>query len=392
MSEVMDREAPCSVANCGGVHFSVVRDDFAQAVALVRMAIGRRYTMPILGHARLTAGDGGLVVESTDLDVMVRIAVPADVAVPGTVTMDARALERIVKAAPRGEALHFTAADGGLITLVEAGETAWRLPGFYPADFPTLDLAPDAPVRMAMPGRTIARGLAFTCGAASREETRYYLNGVYMGYRPGGHHVFVATDGHRLAEVRCDLPDGAMGTPAHILPLASLPLLARLAARAGDDPVTIECGNLRARFTAGAVSVTAKTIDAAYPDYERVMPAAAPTDTWLSADASELSTALARARAFHPDRHTAAALDASPGETLRITIVNPDDGRAETRCAAETSGPAVRVGFKARYLAEALKLLSPGTVEVVITDASAPARFTNRALPGFSLVVMPMRI
>jgi DNA polymerase-3 subunit beta len=57
--------------------------------------------------------------------------------------------------------------------------------------------------------------------AISTEETRYYLNGIFLHTATAGKAETlraVATDGHRLAQYEIRLPSGAKGMPGVIVP------------------------------------------------------------------------------------------------------------------------------------------------------------------------------
>src|SRR5690606_904429 len=112
--------------------------------------------------------------------------------------------------------------------------------------------------------------------AISTEETRYYLNGIYVHTAQGGGAPTlraVATDGHRLAQAELPLPPGAEGMPGVIIPRKTVHELHRLiedtsgAIKVGVSPTKV-------RFEIGTVTLTSKLIDGTFPDYGRVIPQA----------------------------------------------------------------------------------------------------------------------
>ena len=135
----------------------------------------------------------------------------------------------------------------------------------------------DLPTSFELPARTLAELIDRTRFAISTEETRYYLNGIFLHVSDEDQPVLkaAATDGHRLARYTLPQPDGAAGMPDVIVPRKAVAELRKLLEESLDGNVEIDLSASKVRFTLGGeggVVLTSKLIDGTFPDYSRVIP------------------------------------------------------------------------------------------------------------------------
>ncbi|MCE3543708.1 DNA polymerase III subunit beta, partial [Escherichia coli] len=112
--------------------------------------------------------------------------------------------------------------------------------------------------------------------AISTEETRYYLNGIFLHVADDGSEPVLkaaATDGHRLARVTLPRPEGAAGMPDVIVPRKCVAELRKLLDEV-DGSVGVSLSGTKIRFDLGNAILTSKLIDGTFPDYSRVIPTA----------------------------------------------------------------------------------------------------------------------
>lgn len=230
-------------------------------------------------------------------------------------------------------------------------------------------------------GEALAAAIAATRIAVSTEETRYYLNGVYL-HTEGAGIAAVATDGHRLvkktfgADVR---------TAAHtaIVPRQALPALSLLCR--GKRDVEVYRDGERIIFSGYDGVLVVRCVDGIFPDYQRVIPPASKRKTWISGDTGEL---LAAAKAMPVDKRsfsTCAVIDA----TTKAPTMATEQATAAINVTASNGRTTPRVGFNARYLAEVLAL-DQGAVRITFEDAASPAVFEGQDA-ALTRVLMPMR-
>ena len=252
---------------------TIERAALLKALGHVQSVVERRNTIPILSNVLFTAGRESLAFSATDLDMEIIDETPAFVDSPGQITAPAHTLYEIVRKLPEGAdvSLSFTGDDPRL--QVQAGRSRFNLPVLPAGDFPVMS-SDGLSGRISVDTGDLMRLIDKTRFAISTEETRYYLNGLYL------HTVVedgvpklraVATDGHRLARVEMPLPEGAEGMPGVIIPRKTVGELRRLLDET-NEPVKVALSDTKVRFTFEKVVLTSKLIDGSFPDYERVIP------------------------------------------------------------------------------------------------------------------------
>ena len=195
------------------------RSELVKALAHVHRVVERRNTIPILANVLIRAGKGGLELKATDLDLEIIETVPAEVKQAGATTVPAHMLYDIVRKLAEGAQVQLEAAGDRATLLVRAGRSRFTLQTLPESDFPDL-AAGDLPHRFKLAAKDFKRLVEKTQFAISTEETRYYLNGIYLHAvdEKGAKLRAVATDGHRLAQVEIAAPKGATGMPGVIVP------------------------------------------------------------------------------------------------------------------------------------------------------------------------------
>ncbi len=180
---------------------SIERAALLKALGHVQSAVERRNTIPILSNVLLSAERDRLVFSATDLDMEIVDETAAQVDQPGQITAPAHTLYEIVRKLPEGAdvSLSFTGDDPRLI--VAAGRSRFSLPVLPAGDFPVMS-ADGLSTRLGVAVGDLIRLMDKTRFAISTEETRYYLNGLYLHTVVEGgvaKRRAVATDGRRLA-------------------------------------------------------------------------------------------------------------------------------------------------------------------------------------------------
>src|SRR5690606_34102236 len=120
---------------------------------------------------------------------------------------------------------------------VRSGKSTFRLGCLPTEDFPKMGGEDSFPFRFSIPAADLRTMIDRTRFAISTEETRYYLNGIYIhAAESDGVAVLraVATDGHRLARFEMPLPDGARDMPGIIIPRKAIGEIRKLIDEAGD--------------------------------------------------------------------------------------------------------------------------------------------------------------
>jgi DNA polymerase-3 subunit beta len=229
--------------------------------------------------------------------------------------------------------------------------------------------------------------------AISTEETRYYLNGIYLhATEVDGAKVLraVATDGHRLARVEEPLPEGAAGMPGVIVPRKTVTELRKLAEEATDE-IEMRLSDTKLQVKLGTVTLTSKLIDGTFPDYERVIPKG--NDRILSVDKAAFAAAVDRVAAISSERSRPVKLSLEKNRLL-LTAASPEQGQAQEELDGDTvayDAAPLEIGFQARYLKDITDQVD-GQLEFRFADGSAPTIVQDAAKPEALYVLMPMRV
>jgi DNA polymerase III subunit beta len=368
---------------------TVERAELVKALAHVHRVVERRNTIPILANVLVRAGKNGLELKATDLDLEIIETVPAEVKQASATTVPAHMLYDIVRKLPEGAQVELQAGGDRASLAVRAGRSRFTLQTLPETDFPDL-AAGDMSHRFKLASGDLKRLVDKTQFAISTEETRYYLNGIYLHTieDKGTRLRAVATDGHRLAQVEMAVPKGAAGMPGVIIPRKTVAEVQRLLEDAGED-VEIELSPTKIRFSLGKVTLTSKLIDGTFPDYARVIPLA--NDKTLVVDKADFAAAVDRVSTVSSERGRAVKLSLGDGK-LVLSVTNPDSGSATEELEVEYAADALDIGFNSRYLLDITAQLEGAAAELKLADPGSPTILRDRDSANALYVLMPMRV
>ena len=372
------------------MRLSIDKLSLSRALAHVASVVERRNTIPILSNVLLSIGNNELTLTATDLDMEIVETVPATAKGEGATTVPAHMLHDIVRKLPEGSdiALQRDGAEGRLT--VTSGPAQFSLQTLPADDFPALSVE-DLGHAFTLPAADLKRLIDKTRFAISTEETRYYLNGIYLhAAESGGKPVLraVATDGHRLAQAELPLPKGAKDMPGVIVPRKTVLELARLVEDADGD-VRIELSQSKIRVTTARVVLTSKLIDGTFPDYQRVIPQG--NDKRMEVDNTAFAQAVDRVSTLSSDKGRAVKLTISDGK-LTLSVNNPDSGSATEELTVDYGFDPLEIGFNARYLLDISGQLESGTAEFQLADPGSPTMVRDGKDASALYVLMPMRV
>ena len=369
---------------------TIERAVLLRALAHVQSVVERRNTIPILSNVRLEAHDGGLKLTATDMDLEVVETVLADLSVAGATTAPAHTLYDICRKLPEGAEVSLdTTGDAGRLEIA-CGRINFRLPCLPPEDFPVMS-GGEFSHHFALPASELRRLIDKTRFAVSTEETRYYLNGIYLHAASGedGQSLrAVATDGHRLARVDSDLPDGADGMPGVIVPRKAINELRKLIDEL-DGAVEIDMSDTKIRYTFDTAVLTTKLIDGTFPDYERVIPQN--NDKMLEIDGKPFIDAVDRMAAISTDKSRSIKL-ALANDRLMLSANSPDSASGEEELPVDYKGPGLEIGFNSRYVLDMTSHIEGDRIQFSMADAVSPTLVRDTSDPTTLYVLMPMRV
>ncbi|SFQ06771.1 DNA polymerase-3 subunit beta [Roseivivax halotolerans] len=370
--------------------FSMERAALLKAVSRAQSVVERRNTIPILANVLIEAEGDTVYFRATDLDIEVVDKDAAQVERAGATTVSAVTLHEIVRKLPDG-ALVTLSEDGaaGRLT-VEAGRSNFSLATLPKEDFPVM-ASSEYSANFSVKAQVLRRLFDKSKFAISTEETRYYLNGVYMHVAEtadGRSLRCVATDGHRLARIDSALPSGAEEMPGVIVPRKTVGELRKLLDD-DDMDIAVSVSETKVRFATPEITLTSKVIDGTFPDYTRVIPQN--NTRRLEVDASEFARAVDRVSTVSSERSRAVKLQLDE-DRLILSVNAPDSGAAEEELAVAYGDERLEIGFNAKYLLEIASQVDRENAVFMFNSSGDPTLMREGSDESAVYVVMPMRV
>ena len=394
MAALSKTEAPASAI--GEMKLKLERGPLLKSLARLQSIVEKRNTIPILSHIKLECAGSTLTMSATDMDLAAVEKISATVEKQGAVTVPAHTFYDIVRKFPENATVSLDVdANKGQVK-IQGGNAKFSLSCLSASDFPVLSEG-DMPFSFALSPKECVNLIDKARFAMSTEETRYYLNGVYLHVAPASEFSgikgqdslkAVATDGHRLARIEVALPAGAKGMPGVIVPRKAVSELRKLIEEAADT-VQISLSESKIRFACGNVTLVSKLIDGTFPDYERVIPTA--NTKLLEIDAKTFSQAIDRVSTISTEKTRGIKITLGQG-SVTLAASSPENGTATEEVPANYAAEAIEIGFNSRYLLEVLSQLEGDSAQILLSDGASPALVRDSADVTALYVVMPMRI
>ena len=366
------------------------RNHLLKSLGHVHRVVERRNTYPILANVLLKAGDGKLDLRATDLDIEVTESVPAMIGTAGTTSVPAHTLYEIVRKLADGAEVRLE-TEGGEQMLLTSGRSRFHLACLSPDSFPDLKSGSFSH-SFSMPAAALRELIERTQFAISSEETRYYLNGIYLhALEVDGVSMLraVATDGHRMARAEVEAPAGSKAMPGIIVPKKTVSEVQKLLE--GDDgDVAVEVSDTKIRFSFGGVVLLSKLIEGTFPDYERVTPKN--NDKAMNVDRAAFATAVDRVSTIASERGGKAVKLSMKEGQLELSVTNPDHGTASEELAVEFEPESFEIGFNARYLLDIIGQIRSDNAVFLFNDAGSPTLVREDGDAKALYVLMPMRV
>lgn len=368
---------------------TIERAALLKSLGHVQSVVERRNTIPILSNVKLEAADGRLSLNATDMDLDIVETTEASIDQAGATTAPAHTLYDIVRKLPDGAEVQVEASGDGQMVL-KSGRSRFQLSCLPTEDFPVLGSG-ELPHQFKLPALDLRALIDRTRFAISTEETRYYLNGIYLHVAERDNTTVlraVATDGHRLASAEVPLPEGAETMPGVIIPRKTVGELRKLIDETVGD-VFLGLSETKARFSVETIVLTSKLIDGTFPDYERVIPK--DNNKKLEVDCKSFTDAVDRVSAISSEKSRAVKMTLADG-VLTLSASSPEHGVAEEELEVSYGGESLEIGFNSAYLMDITRQFESDTAELSMNDAASPTVLREADDMSALFVLMPMRV
>jgi len=364
-------------------------DALLKGLSHVQSVVEKRNTIPILANALIRAEGSSVSITATDMEIEINESIDAQTGEAGAITAPAHTLYEIARKLPSGAQVEIATGNPNQITLT-SGRSHFKLGCLPVEDFPVMPSS-DMTRSFSVSSSDLRDLIDRSRFAMSTEETRYYLNGIYLHVASNKKVEVlraVATDGHRLARVEMPAPEGSSGIPGVILPRKTVAEVRKLI-EGDDNEVEISLSESKVRFAIGKIVITSKLIDGTFPDYERVIPSG--NDKVLEVDARSFAAAVDRVATISSEKSRAVKLSMEQGRVV-LTANSPDAGSATEEIEAKYESSSLDMGFNARYLLDILQQVAGDGARFTLADATAPAIIQDVSDSSALYVLMPMRV
>ena len=370
---------------------SIDRHNLLKALGHVQSIVERRTTIPVLANVLMEAREGFLTFSATDLDIEIQERIVAKVIQPGATTAPAHLLFDIVRKLSDGVDVELDHDAGAERLHIRSGRSRFSLACLARDEFPSLSDGA-FPCQFRLETAVMKKMIDKTRFAISTEETRYYLNGIYLHIREGDGLSYlsaVATDGHRLALASDEAPQGASSMTGSILPRKAVGELRKLLEDTEQDFMDVSVSESRIRFVFDDVKLSTKLIDGTFPDYERVIPS--DNDRVLTIDPVHFSRAVDRVATVSFEKTRAVKLSLG-SKRLELSVTSPDSGSAVEELEVDYDAGDLEIGFNARYLLDINAQLDKQEARFEFKDSASPTVIRSGDDDGLLFVLMPMRV
>lgn len=366
--------------------FTIEKETLLNSLTHVYGVVERKNTMQILSNVRIHTIDNNLMITGTDMDLMVIDEIAADVKVQGDTTIPAHLLHDIVKKLPAKSVLSFNLKDNGTMA-ISCGKSKFSVPCLPSYDFPTIGDDIDYTVKFTIDSVALRLLIDKVKFAISTEETRYYLNGIYVQSIDGFLQT-IATDGHRMGMMKIPLPEGLSEFEGIIIPRKAIAEIRKLI-DSGNDNVSVSFSKTKIKIIYHDIVLISKLIDGTFPDCNKLVPKGYTNK--MVVNKHNLSKAI-----------DIASLSISQSKAIKLSLTDQilevsaqgesQESYSSDEVEVEHDGDDIIAGYNAIFLKDVLSSITNDEVVFMFKDNQSILSILDESTPGSVSLVMPMRV
>ncbi|MBN9543798.1 MAG: DNA polymerase III subunit beta [Alphaproteobacteria bacterium] len=373
------------------VDIAISSDELSMVLGNLRGIVERKTTLPILSNVLIQATSSDeITITASDMDMIACQTMSADVKKKGKLTVPAVTFYEVVRTLKSGSIVNISlknTQDGQPIIEISSGKYSIKLPYVSADNFPVISID-DYTSSFEIPAKDVYRLIDKTKFAISTEETRFYLNGIYLHVTNDNKISAVSTDLHRLAKANSEAPIGSDNLKTGIIvPQKAVSELYKLL-NSYTGVVYVKASNTKVSFEFGKIKLVTKLIDGIFPEYQAAIPESSPIKVTI--DKKSLEYALTLVSIAAPDKTRSVKLAFSKG-LLALTTSSETAGNAREELDIDYDYDALEISFNARYLLDVLKTVDGEKVVLNLSDSFAAMMVTEEEKTEELYIVMPTR-
>jgi DNA polymerase-3 subunit beta len=371
----------------------IKKSNLLKALNHVQSVVEKRNSIPILANVKIMASDSNIELSTTDMDISITDKVEAEVLEAGGVTIPAITTYEIIKRISEDDDVSLEqSAEHENQTILKFNSSRFVLPTLPVDEFPSFDFT-SCSHKFEIDSSELKTILLKTRHAISQEETRYYLNGVFFhSIEVEGKLMLrgVATDGHRLAKVDVEAPEGAAGMPSIIIPRKTVQELIKLL-EDYEGKISISLSANKAVFEIGKTKLITKLIDGKFPDYNRVIPAN--NDKQLEVALKDLSSSIELVVSVSADKVRSVKLELQPSR-LTLSASGDINGNASgtQHLDVNYNSDPIAIGFNSKYVLDTLSVIESDMVRLMLSNSSGAVIAKGVNDNNSLYILMPMQV
>lgn len=364
--------------------FSCEKDVILKEITLAAEIISSRNALSILSNVYLEAGENELLIRATDLKVGFETRIPVDVQEAGTTTVYCDKFLGILRSLPSGEVEFEQEAGDRFVIRPRFKKIDFRLKSISSEKYPEVQLAPEESY-FDFPQSVLIGMISQTIFAVSDDETRYFMNGVFLENEQGKL-VMVATDGRRLSYVSHTPEAPVPEFSGVIIPPKILTLIRKLATGEGSVRMAVAEKNIFVQFQNQRVS--SALIEGQFPNYRRVIPES--QEHRILVKRSELQEALKRVSLL-VEKSRRIYLTVNQ-DAITLKSEETDIGQATEEISCQFDGPETTIALNFMYMMDPLRVMESEDITLLFTESNKAVTINPEPEADYFHIVMPMQL
>lgn len=368
------------------MQFEVAKQILLKAISSVNGAVEKKNTIPVLQNIKIEAKAGKVTLAATDMDILVTADFEADMKTGGSTTVPAQMFFDIVRKIPDSSMIMLSQENPNNMQ-IKSGKSKYNLPCIDASEFPNLSEG-ELEKEVEVESDKLSKMIDKTRFAISSDETRYYLNGLFLqAIKKGSDFELrcVATDGHRLA-LSYLLSDKLTEEFGVILPKKSVAEIRRVID--GAKKVKVAVSRVKIKIVADNATIISKLIDGEFPDYDKVLPKN--NNQIALINKKSFFDCVDRVSTVATDKHRSVKLVLENGK-MNLQVSTNDGSFAYEELDVSYAGDKIETGFNSRYLLDIIGQIDKEELMMHFKDGASPALIDAKDMHSV-FVIMPVRI